>query len=576
MGTRYVESTNSRLPEQTTNPGDQLGFRHFGDAVAGPVIAARLQAFNASSLAYQDVLIDNATGGVITTGGAAGSSPSKADDAAFTVATDNVSPIGAMADEVAPDSVDEGDAGILRMSLNRNLYVQLRDISAERSAAVTAANALKVDGSAVTQPVSGTVAVSGTVTVDSELPAAAALADAAANPTVPTVGAANLLYNGATWDRVRGDTANGLDVDVTRVSGTVTVDSELPAAAALADAAANPTVPTVGAANLLYNGATWDRIRGDTANGLDVDVTRVSGNVTVIQGTGTNLHTVLDSGTLTSITNTVTVDSELTTADLDTGAGTDTRAVVGIAGAASGGAVLVQATSGGAMKNDITTIAGTAPTTVGKLDVKGADGDVFVRQATASNLNATVTLATASDFTKAEDASHTTADRGAYVLGVRRDALAAETSAAGEYISLVTDQYGRQHTRHGYQADPAMVTVKNHSPAANTQATASAAAAGAGVRWVCTAIHVGIACGGTAPTATSGTWNLRDGATGAGTVLWSGELGVPATAGATQGMSITDLWIPGTANTAMTLEFAAASGANTKQYVNFTAVKLAE
>lgn len=31
----------------------------------------------------------------------------------------------------------------------------------------------------------------------------------------------NMLYNGTTWDRVRGDTANGLDVDVTRMSALV-------------------------------------------------------------------------------------------------------------------------------------------------------------------------------------------------------------------------------------------------------------------------------------------------------------------------------------------------------------------
>lgn len=114
----------------------------------------------------------------------------------------------------------------------------------------------------------------GTVVADTELPAAAALADGAGNPTTPTVGAANLAYNGTTWDRVRGDTANGLDVDVTRVQGTVTVDSELPAAAALADGAGNPTTPTVGAGNLAFNGTTWDRVRGDVTNGLDVDVTR--------------------------------------------------------------------------------------------------------------------------------------------------------------------------------------------------------------------------------------------------------------------------------------------------------------
>jgi hypothetical protein len=42
-----------------------------------------------------------------------------------------------------------------------------------------------------------------------------------------------------------------------------------------------------------------------------------------------------------SSSNPLPVDSELTTADLDTGAGTDTRAVVGLARAESGGAVLV-------------------------------------------------------------------------------------------------------------------------------------------------------------------------------------------------------------------------------------------
>jgi hypothetical protein len=136
----------------------------------------------------------------------------------------------------------------------------------------------------------------GGATTDTELPAAAALADAVANPTVPGVGANNLLFNGTTWDRVRGDITNGIDVDVTRVQGTVTVsgtvtanagtgtlavDTEMPAAAALADAAANPTTPLVGSPVLLFNGTTWDRVRGDITNGIDVDVTRVTGTVDV-------------------------------------------------------------------------------------------------------------------------------------------------------------------------------------------------------------------------------------------------------------------------------------------------------
>lgn len=76
-----------------------------------------------------------------------------------------------------------------------------------------------------------------------------------------------------------GDAANGLDVDVTRVSGTVTVDSELPAAAALADATANPTAPATADFLHGYNGSTWDRLRSTTANGLVVDVSRIQDTV---------------------------------------------------------------------------------------------------------------------------------------------------------------------------------------------------------------------------------------------------------------------------------------------------------
>lgn len=71
-------------------------------------------------------------------------------------------------------------------------------------------------------------------------------------------GDANLVFNGTTWDRMRSGTA----------TGSVLVDSELPAAAALTDATANPTVPTVGSDNLVFNGTTWDRQRSATADAL--------------------------------------------------------------------------------------------------------------------------------------------------------------------------------------------------------------------------------------------------------------------------------------------------------------------
>jgi len=48
-----------------------------------------------------------------------GTFPSIKDDAAFTIATDMVSPCGFLADETSTDLVDEGDAGIARMTLDR-------------------------------------------------------------------------------------------------------------------------------------------------------------------------------------------------------------------------------------------------------------------------------------------------------------------------------------------------------------------------------------------------------------------------------------------------------------------------
>lgn len=77
--------------------------------------------------------------------------------------------------------------------------------------------------------------------VDTELPSPAALADGVANPTLPSVGAALLAYNGASYERVRsnpGDAQTG--------TGHLPVNA------------------------MLWNGASWDRQRGDTTNGLRI------------------------------------------------------------------------------------------------------------------------------------------------------------------------------------------------------------------------------------------------------------------------------------------------------------------
>lgn len=70
---------------------------------------------------------------------------------------------------------------------------------AELTAEITAGRGISVAGQSI--------GVSVTNAVDTELPAAAALADAIANPTTPIVGSALQGFNGTSWDRLKTDTA---------------------------------------------------------------------------------------------------------------------------------------------------------------------------------------------------------------------------------------------------------------------------------------------------------------------------------------------------------------------------------
>lgn len=92
----------------------------------------------------------------------------------------------------------------------------------------------------------GDVSSANPLPIDSELPSAAALSDAIANPTAPMVGAGAMGWNTTTWERLRSGLGDGI-----AVTGLQNV------------------------LGMLYNGTTYDRMRGDTTNGLDVDVTRV-------------------------------------------------------------------------------------------------------------------------------------------------------------------------------------------------------------------------------------------------------------------------------------------------------------
>lgn len=96
------------------------------------------------------------------------------------------------------------------------------------------------------------------------------------------------------------------------------------------------------------------------------------------------------------------------------------------------------------------------------------------------------------------------------------------------------------------------------------QASTSKAAGGAGVRHVCTSISAIFSTGATAQAAAIDL-NLRDGATGVGTILWSQRLILDVNK--TLQFILTNLNIVGSPATAMTLEFNAAGVAGSVESV---------
>jgi len=154
----------------------------------------------------------------------------------------------------------------------------------------TTANGLKVDGSAVTQPVSGSVSISGTPTVSvSNFPATQNVAGTVTS-NIGTTGGLALDSSVNTLLKPASTLAA-----VTSITNTVTVKADTAANQANAlkvDASSTTSLPlpngAASSANQTTELATLSTIATNTAN------------TTVTQATGTNLHTVVDSGSITA------------------------------------------------------------------------------------------------------------------------------------------------------------------------------------------------------------------------------------------------------------------------------------
>lgn len=179
-----------------------------------------------------------------------------ADNGAFTDGTSKVFPAGFVYDEVAGTALTENDVAAGRVNVNRAMVHAIEDGATRgRYATVTAANSLKVDGSAVTQPVSGTFwqatqPVSGTVSANATLAA-----------------------------------------ETTKVIGTVNV-AAAQTIAVTSDTAANAKVEPAG--NVAHDAA-------DSGNPLKVGakaIASAAGLTMVATGDRTNVHADLDGAVL--------------------------------------------------------------------------------------------------------------------------------------------------------------------------------------------------------------------------------------------------------------------------------------
>jgi len=87
------------------------------------------------------------------------------------------------------------------------------------------------------------------------------------------------------FNKVLNTDNDALQVDIVDATGvTVTVDSEFPAAAALADNAANPTTTSVGSFLMGYDSGNtnWNRVEVDDDGNLQVDVVSTPGDDSIV------------------------------------------------------------------------------------------------------------------------------------------------------------------------------------------------------------------------------------------------------------------------------------------------------
>jgi hypothetical protein len=205
---------------------------------------------NAGNLAYPN--LDASGNLLVAVTGAGSGGTSSVDGAGYTAGTTAGTPTMGARDDVGTTACAEDKVCIARLTSSRALMVDLSGTAANGTA-------IKVDGSAVTQPVSGTVTTTP---------------PANASTNVAQFGGTNVStgtgVGGAGIPRVTVSsdssiTANaGTNLNTSALLLDATYTGRMPAGASPANGESNTNtaLSRIGAFNFVFNGATWDRWTG--------------------------------------------------------------------------------------------------------------------------------------------------------------------------------------------------------------------------------------------------------------------------------------------------------------------------
>jgi hypothetical protein len=244
----------SGVAQVTLQTGPAGGGGGGGGGVTGsvtindPSITTQKQAVNASGQAS------------VTCANCSGSGASAVDLAAFTAGTGSGAPASAIF-QTTPSTLTTGTTGVVGMDSRRQLFTTIRDAADNlRGANVTAANALVVDASATTQPVSV-----------ASLPLPTGASTAAKQPALGTAGTPStdvLTIQGA--------------ASMTKL--LVTPDSvALPANQSMNESQINGVTPAMG------NGTTTTGVQRVTLSSDSTGQVAIAGTPTVVLGAGSAL-----------------------------------------------------------------------------------------------------------------------------------------------------------------------------------------------------------------------------------------------------------------------------------------------